>query len=188
VACLPSRSISRIDLPDTAVSRDFFITHDFYLDSAMYEKLFPFILLILAGCGMFESSVAAVPGVYRGTLPCADCEGIETILTLRPNGVFELSRHYRKRERFTAPLQTGTWQRRDRVIELFPHAPTPATANDRLCFGLEDSGVLVQFDIGCAPIEGLAGVLERADGYLEKPVSEATRWFRENRKRRHDGR
>jgi hypothetical protein len=125
-------------------------------------------VLCLAGCNTLAVSTTALPGVYRGTLPCADCAGIETTLTLRRDGTFTLSRQYQGREMFTAPLETGRWRRREGVIELFPRAPAPATADERLCFGLTDSGTLLQYDIGCAPIEGLAGTLGRAAGPATK--------------------
>lgn len=33
-------------------------------------------------------------GTYRGTLPCADCEGIETVITLNPDGTFKKIDNY----------------------------------------------------------------------------------------------
>lgn len=33
-------------------------------------------------------------GTYKGTVPCASCEGIETILTLNMDMTFKLSTHY----------------------------------------------------------------------------------------------
>lgn len=46
--------------------------------------------------------------VYTGDLPCADCEGIDVVLTLRQDGTFTQSSTYRGRD--VAPLQeTGTW-------------------------------------------------------------------------------
>jgi uncharacterized lipoprotein NlpE involved in copper resistance len=127
----------------------------------MYKKLFSlvFTLSFLAACHTPGSSIAALSGVYQGMLPCADCMGIETTLTLRPDGTFTLRRQYQKDEVFTAPLETGTWQRNDKVIELFSRAPTPV--DERQCFGLMDSGALVQFDVECAPYEGVKGVLEK---------------------------
>lgn len=34
------------------------------------------------------------PGIYEGILPCADCEGIKTTLTLNKKGTFKLVSHY----------------------------------------------------------------------------------------------
>ncbi len=36
------------------------------------------------------------PGVYQGVLPCADCEGIKTTLTLHQNGGYKLEQVYEK--------------------------------------------------------------------------------------------
>lgn len=35
-------------------------------------------------------------GTYKGILPCADCKGIETTLTLMDNESYTISRHYLK--------------------------------------------------------------------------------------------
>lgn len=35
-----------------------------------------------------------VEGVYKGVIPCADCEGIETILKLEKNNMYTLSSRY----------------------------------------------------------------------------------------------
>ncbi len=37
-------------------------------------------------------------GTYTGTLPCDDCEGIATTVTLSPNGAFQLSQIYLGKE------------------------------------------------------------------------------------------
>ena len=37
-------------------------------------------------------------GVYVGTLPCADCPGIETILTLNPDMTYEMVETYQDRD------------------------------------------------------------------------------------------
>ena len=42
-------------------------------------------------------------GVYKGTLPAADCPGIETTLTLKPDGTYSLHEEYLERNaRFDA--------------------------------------------------------------------------------------
>ncbi len=58
-------------------------------------------------------------GVYEGVLPCADCPGIRTRLTLRQDGTYELSRLYIDRDR--EPRLAGgrfTWQPSDNAIAL----------------------------------------------------------------------
>lgn len=65
----------------------------------------PAILILLFGCGGTGADVVADaahssrnaldwPGTYSGTLPCADCEGIRTTVTLRDDGTFERERIY----------------------------------------------------------------------------------------------
>lgn len=71
---------------------------------ATRQPLFLSIPLMLAasGCSLFSTEPDDNPdpahnannsldwaGVYRGVLPCADCEGIETVVVLREDGTFE---------------------------------------------------------------------------------------------------
>ncbi|MFA0960423.1 META domain-containing protein [Roseivirga sp. BDSF3-8] len=49
-------------------------------------------------------------GTYRGTLPCNDCEGIQTTITLKQGGVFEKSyRHKEVDELFTYESGSFRW-------------------------------------------------------------------------------
>lgn len=47
-----------------------------------------------------EAVTDAWVGVYEGTLPCADCEGIETTLTLNADNTYQLHSNYIKKESF----------------------------------------------------------------------------------------
>jgi len=50
-------------------------------------------------------------GVYEGTLPCADCPGIRTRLTLRQDGRYELETQYLDRQpRAERVAGSFTWQ------------------------------------------------------------------------------
>ena len=42
-------------------------------------------------------------GVYEGLLPCADCEGIQTKLTLNDDGAYTLEEHYVKNNKQLNP-------------------------------------------------------------------------------------
>lgn len=67
-----------------------------------------FAAMIMAGCANTNNpsnnSYSVNPaetsldwaGVYQGVLPCADCEGINTTLTLNNDGTFELEQAYKK--------------------------------------------------------------------------------------------
>ncbi|MDR2166138.1 MAG: copper resistance protein NlpE [Zoogloeaceae bacterium] len=152
-------------------------TRNSTLETSMYNKKkmfcpspFPFLLAAaasLAACDATppsarpESAPAGettsaepppISGVFQGVLPCADCEGIRTTLTLSGDGAFVLESSYLKNGEQPAPTQTGTWKRTGTVIELFPSRTDPATASDRLCFDMTDAGTLTPFDISCAPI------------------------------------
>jgi uncharacterized lipoprotein NlpE involved in copper resistance len=60
------------------------------------------------------------PGVYKGVLPCADCEGIETRLSLQRDGDFErTTRYLGKADRvFTARGRTDNYTLTDGVLSL----------------------------------------------------------------------
>jgi len=69
-------------------------------------RTFPlFTILLLAACATVEAPVymdvgdtsrnaIAWPGTYTGLLPCADCEGIRTTVTLNDDGTFVCERIY----------------------------------------------------------------------------------------------
>lgn len=58
---------------------------------------FAVLLVALISCGNNGSNNKTVhkefemDGVWKGTLPCADCPGIEYILTLQPEGYYKLT-------------------------------------------------------------------------------------------------
>lgn len=91
----------------------------------MNRKIFIFIILGLAlsGCGTTPISKADGPrpgkkeillGIFEGKLPCADCPGIQTRLTLTQEGKFIDIGHFTLKEtyleRSVKPLETkGEW-------------------------------------------------------------------------------
>lgn len=61
------------------------------------------------------------PAAYGGTLPCADCPGIETLLVLHPDGSYRLRERYLDRQA-QATLSLGRWSQRTdslRTVEVF---------------------------------------------------------------------
>ncbi|MDR1529372.1 MAG: copper resistance protein NlpE N-terminal domain-containing protein [Burkholderiales bacterium] len=128
------------------------------------------ILIILTSCGKSKTSQtqeitadatlatpsvaqpSSLSGVYIGMLPCADCSGIRTELTLDENNTFVLKETYFKNGEQSAPEKTGRWTQSDKVIELT--LPDNSADNERLCYGIRDTNVLVKYDIDCAPITG----------------------------------
>ena len=72
-------------------------------------------------------------GAYEGVLPCADCPGIRTRLTLKPDGRYELSTQYLDRQ--PAPsLETGRffWNAGGNAITLEGNGQRFAVGEGRL--------------------------------------------------------
>ena len=76
------------------------------------------LLFLLAGCNHRVTDIPAqvqelkpMQQSYRGVLPCADCEGIETTLFLDKNGDWVINRHYQKGIASADAVSYGTWAR-----------------------------------------------------------------------------
>lgn len=57
-------------------------------------------------------------GTYEATLPCADCPGIKTVLTLREDETFEMTSEYLERDTKAEDKGTFQWQQDGSVIHL----------------------------------------------------------------------
>lgn len=88
--------------------------------------LFSACLLFALGCSSDQNQQVIqrqVPGTYQGTLPCADCEGIQLQLVLQDNG------RYRRRMSYTGKStlpkeDSGNWQiQHDSVVVLAAGTP-----------------------------------------------------------------
>ncbi len=73
-------------------------------------------------------------GVYRGVLPCADCRGIETTVTLKPDGAYSSETRYLGKPGQTSSRQgTVQWDSTGSVITLSGDEPARfGVENDRL--------------------------------------------------------
>jgi uncharacterized lipoprotein NlpE involved in copper resistance len=78
------------------------------------------IMCLLNACQSAGTKASATPewvGIYAGIIPCADCPGIETQLTLNADTTFALSREYLDRD--SAPqVEEGkfTWSADGNVV------------------------------------------------------------------------
>ncbi|MEO0424202.1 MAG: copper resistance protein NlpE N-terminal domain-containing protein [Pseudomonadota bacterium] len=92
------------------------------------------------------------PGRYRGLVPCADCEAIDTAITLREDGTYERALQYLGRE--NAPsVERGT----------FAWSP----AGDRVILGeVADDGGALQYQVGEHVLFQLDRAGERITGAL----------------------
>lgn len=57
-------------------------------------------------------------GTYEGTIPCADCPGIKTIVTLKDNGIFAHSAEYLERDLIAADSGSFVWHDNGNVVHL----------------------------------------------------------------------
>lgn len=110
---------------------------------------------LLVACAPQHAPIAAgdtsqvsmhVLGRYRGTLPCADCSGIETTLQLREDGHYTLTETYLGRGKPFVSQGQFAWDATGRRITL-------DDAANRRVFKVEE-GQLRQLDLEGHPITG----------------------------------
>lgn len=102
--------------------------------------------------GGADSVLSAYLGSFNGILPCADCEGIDTELTLNEDGTFTLIEFYLSQES-DLYLTEGAWQLSpDSSYVILTPAPEEGRAARRLFFAL--NGIdLDMLDINAKPID-----------------------------------
>lgn len=98
-------------------------------------------------------------GIYKGLLPCADCEGIETSITLNADNTYQKTTLYIGKEAVISPTKgTFSWNEAGNIIHLDNEASEPASY-----FVGENS--LTQLDMQGNKING-----QLADMYILKKV------------------
>ncbi len=113
------------------------------------------IALVVSGCqrastrGRSDDSAGrlVLPATYNGTLPCADCPGIATTLTLRADSLFVQRSIYMERDS-SAFVELGRWS----VDSSHRLVLRGATEAPRL-FGIVDAGTVRMLDTQGQPIE-----------------------------------
>ena len=92
----------------------------------------------------------AFAGTFTGTLPCADCPGIDTQLVLSADGTYTITESYQER---SAPTLKGdgTWtaEENNQRLRLDPNSKSD---NDRL-FAILSNDEIRQLDMEGKPIE-----------------------------------
>ena len=75
------------------------------------KKLLLILLIVVISLAVilsFGCSKSKLSGTYEGTLPCADCPGLQTLITFNSDGTFHMEETYL--ERSDKPTITdGTW-------------------------------------------------------------------------------
>ncbi len=66
------------------------------------------VMITITAAMSFGCSQSKLAGTYEGTLPCADCPGLQTLITINSDGTFHMEETYL--ERSQSPTVTdGTW-------------------------------------------------------------------------------
>lgn len=92
-------------------------------------------------------STADIAGTYSGVLPCADCEGIETMLQLNDDETYQLEVKYQGKNQSAPFVTKGTWVLGDDRIKLKGVTDAPDS------YLIEDD-YLVQLDMKGKKIDG----------------------------------
>jgi copper homeostasis protein (lipoprotein) len=113
------------------------------------------IIIIFIGCSPKINATQTIPtgdnsmvsldwdGTYTGTIPCADCQGIETSLTLKKDKTYLLKTKYLgKSNTFTEKSGTFTWNTEGSTIILqgISNAPNQYLVGENLLFQLDMAG------------------------------------------------
>ncbi|MCE7733051.1 copper resistance protein NlpE [Vibrio campbellii] len=95
------------------------------------------------------SNQEAWSGTFTGTLPCADCPGIDTTLVLSDDNTYTLEQHYQ--EKGEAPIRTEgllSWNDTgDTVTLLGEHAPNQYHFSDMMLTKLDMNGEKITGDL-----------------------------------------
>ncbi len=115
-------------------------------------SLFPAIISLVACEPASESTANPDPahnsrisldwaGSYQGTLPCADCEGITTVITLHNNSRYEISRKYLGKQD-TIFYTTGNfdWNKEGSVVRLSGETPSSFQVGENRIIQLNTKG------------------------------------------------
>jgi len=90
-------------------------------------------------------------GTYKGTLPCADCEGIETILTLNPDQTYILFTNYLGRNDALEEEKRGSfsWNEAGSIITLtnVTSGPNQYKVGENRIWHLDINGEIITGDL-----------------------------------------
>jgi heat shock protein HslJ len=89
------------------------------------------------------------PGTYFAMMPCADCEGIETTLTLNKDLTYAMTRNYLGKEGAKPDVSKGTfkWSSAGSRITLSNQSPSDIQVGENQLFALDMSGNRITGDL-----------------------------------------
>jgi heat shock protein HslJ len=107
----------------------------------MRVQLAIFALLVGVALASAEDFLVIELATYSGKLPCADCVGLQYVLTLRPDGWFYRQRTYLHSENTGQIVSdVGAWTAKASVLTL------ASTTHESESFAVSSTGSLLQFD------------------------------------------
>jgi uncharacterized lipoprotein NlpE involved in copper resistance len=75
------------------------------------------ILISFTAIVSFSCSKSKLSGTYEGTLPCADCPGLKTLITFNSDGTFHMEETYLERDN-SPTITNGKWVLDGNIITL----------------------------------------------------------------------
>lgn len=97
---------------------------------------------LLGACSSFTSQ--PISGTYKGTLPCADCEKIEAVLTLNEDNTYEYNTVYFKRGKQLPFIEKGRYSRQANLIRLEESGHINLKVTEQYAELCDDKGNTVQ--------------------------------------------
>jgi uncharacterized lipoprotein NlpE involved in copper resistance len=98
-----------------------------------------------------DNSMTSVdwPGTYFASLPCADCQGIETTLTLNKDLTYSMTRNYLGKEGAMPDVSKGTfkWNTEGSRITLSNQSPSDIQVGENQLFHLDMNGNRITGDL-----------------------------------------
>jgi uncharacterized lipoprotein NlpE involved in copper resistance len=119
-----------------------------------------FLMIGMSACKSKEKTEPAAPlsinwqGTYTGTLPCADCPGIQTQITLSADNTYKVDWQYLDKENVYTQTGTFQWNESDSIVTLDISDETP------FCYKVGEN-TLTQLDMDGNAITG-----ELAENYV----------------------
>lgn len=72
-------------------------------------------VIVLTAIFVIGCSKSSLNGTFEGTLPCADCPGLQTLININPDSTFHMEETYLESDEETT-ITEGTWSLEKDII------------------------------------------------------------------------
>lgn len=160
----------------------------------LLSTAFSLAILAFAGCKTIktpavtgDNSMTSLDwsGTYSGTLPCADCDGIETLVQLNPDKTYTLKRKYLgKSEEVYSGSETFSWNKEGSRITLSGEKPGIYQVGENKLVQLDEdgnkiTGQLAEKYLLMKQLYGLTEKYWKLTELMGKPVTKTATMVRE---------